>query len=566
MQEVLRFNPHTQEFFVQSDDADKAKRIGMTLATKVRGQDGERIWFTDSHYAALSYFEAADDRARQELEPLWSDYQMSWADHYDGDFPLSDYCKRMGYDYEPYQKAGIAYGLYKGNVLIGDEPGLGKTIQAIGIANASGAKKVLVICPGNIRIQWRREIQRWSVIDAVSTTIIDTSKQWPDTRKNYVVVSYELARNPYIHEVLCEQRWDMIVLDEAHYLKTREAQRTRAVFGGGERVPFNKRWLSMKTDRIVGLTGTPLPNRPRECYTLARNMAWESIDWLSEDNFKHRFNPSGVVGNGHTLEMRGRLPELRARLRCNFMIRRLKSQVLKQMPPKRYEMAYIESNGAIARALERERMLDFDIADLVDPRGKIDGAISTVRREMGEAKIPRIIEHMEYLLDILEMPKVVLFLHHRSVMDAVGDGLAKYGVAQLRGGMSLEKKQAGVDRFMEDPDCKLWIGQTDAAGVGVDGLQRVCQHAVFGEPAWTPGANEQAVDRLHRKGQLGSVRAQFLIVEGSLDERVLAAVLEKTETIHQSLDEGGWAESPVINLDAEDRLEHDAAISLESIL
>jgi SWI/SNF-related matrix-associated actin-dependent regulator 1 of chromatin subfamily A len=236
-------------------------------------------------------------------------------------------------------------------------------------------------------------------------------------------------------------------------------------------------------------------------------------------------------------EERGRLPELQARLRSNFMVRRLKKDVLKDLPDKRYELSYIEPTGRIKEILRRESLLKFDIADLKDPFSEIWGMISTIRREMGEAKVPRVIEHMKYLLGIVEIPKIVMFAHHNSVMNELVAALDPlYGVVCVRGGMSSVAKDRSVQTFQTDKRKRIFLGQIGAAGVGIDGLQNVCDHVVFAEPDWTPGVNEQAIDRCHRIGQHNNVLAQFLVVEGSLDERVIAAVLEKNETIHNSLD------------------------------
>ncbi len=162
--------------------------------------------------------------------------------------------------------------------------------------------------------------------------------------------------------------------------------------------------------------------------------------------------------------------------------------------------------------------------------------ISTLRREMGEAKVPRVVEHCKYLLDTEEIPKMVLFAHHRSVMDRLAVELADYGAVAVRGGMGMIAKDSSVQAFRNNPKIRIFIGQMESAGVGIDGLQDVCDRVVIAEPSWVPGVNEQAIDRLHRMGQHSNVLAQFLVVEGSLDERMLAAVLEKNETIDNALD------------------------------
>jgi SNF2 family DNA or RNA helicase len=220
------------------------------------------------------------------------------------------------------------------------------------------------------------------------------------------------------------------------------------------------------------------------------------------------------------------------------MIRRLKRDVLKDLPDKQYEFTYIEADGAIKEVIRKEKMLDFDIQrDLKSPFSPIWGQISTVRREMGEAKLPQSILHLKYLLDVEEIDKLVIFSHHKSVMDGLKNALNGYGLVEVRGGMGNIAKDNAVQQFQTNPECRIFSGQLDAAGFGIDGLKNVASRVVFVEAAWVPGTCDQAVDRLHRIGQSYPVLAQFLVVEGSLDERVLSTVLDKAFTINEVLDQ-----------------------------
>lgn len=527
---TLRFNIKTQEYVLISNDEEMAKSVGLTLSTSVRGPGGEKVWFTDNPYAALSFYNEATDEVKLKLSKLYADYKESRAKTSDENFPCP-----ADQEYRPFQQAGIAYALKRQNVLIGDEPGLGKTIQLIGIANAVEAKKILIICPASIRIYWQRKIEEWSTIKGVTTFPVLKSSDGVNPYSNYVIISYELARNPKIHKELCEIEWDILGLDEAHFLKNGEAKRTRAVFGGGTGI-FKEAHISKHCKRIVALTGTPLPNRPRECYMIARALHWESIDWVSYDNFCYRFNPSGIVESGHNLEMEGRLPELQARLRCNFMIRRLAVDVWEDLPSKNYEMVPLEINGAIKKVLAREQLIDFNPGDFYNPNFKIDGQVATLRREMGEAKLPRVIEYLKYILDDLEIPKIAIFSYHRSVMDGLIDSLGKYGLVSHRGGMTTKAKQQSIDDFVNDPGIRIFNGQLDASGFGVDGLQHATNRVFFVEPAWVPGTNEQIVRRVFRMGQHDNVLAEFLVVEDSFDYRVIGPMIKKAKNIHKALD------------------------------
>lgn len=543
---TLTYNLKDRSFVLLTHDKEKAERVGLTLSKKAYGPRGESVYYTADYdkkpeynpYAAIPFYGEADAKAKTELEPFIKEYNDSFATEADHKLTVPS-----GRDYLPYQKAGIAYAKNKGDVLIGDEPGLGKTIQALGVINQNKGSRNLIICPASIRLNWEREIQKWSMLGynnitrVASINNIFTSSRGVSHTSDFNVVSYDLlTRSAELHKALCEVDWDNIVIDECHYLKTTDAKRTQAIFGTAKG-DYAKNFITKKAKVVLGLTGTPLPNRPRECYTVTRALCWEAIDYMSYDAFCYRFNPSKKIDYNAVLEKKGRLPELQARLRTNFMIRRLKKDVLKDLPDKVYELTYIEPNGAIKDVLSRERLLNFSIDDLKNPFSEIWGMVSTVRREMGEAKVPRVIEHVKYLLDIVEVPKIVLFAHHKSVMNALVEGLKNYGVVQVRGGVSSVAKNNSVKQFVNDKNTRIFLGQLDAAGFGIDGLQDVCDHVVFAEPAWVPGTNEQAVDRCHRIGQHNNVIAQFLIVEGSLDERVLAAVFDKAHGIHQVLDE-----------------------------
>jgi SWI/SNF-related matrix-associated actin-dependent regulator 1 of chromatin subfamily A len=524
-------------------DRVKAEDTGLTLSTNTAGPNGELIYYTADPYAALNYYKDADDRVKGQLAALWNDYEMSWATDSINTYPMGN-----GIILRPDQNAAVDYALAKfetnNGILVGDAPGIGKTYTAIGIANAVDARRILVVCPAAIRRQWRDNIKVASTLDKVRVYPIirssDGAASWP----NYTVISYDLLRNPSLHAALCSFEWDLVILDEAHLLKEINARRTQAIFGGGRREEYARNPLAKHVKRIVALTGTPLVNRPRECYTLSRALSWESIDYMSEDSFRCRYNPSARMSSGYIREERGRLPELQARLRCNFMVRRLKEDVLKNLPDKTYEFAYIEKDGSISDVVRKESMLNYELDDLRKPSFQIMGEISTIRREMGEAKIPQTIAHIEFLLDVMEIEKIVVFSHHHSVMEGLKAGLAKYGVVEYRGGMSDNAKQDAVRQFAGDskkgllpnPKVRIFSGQLEASGVGIDGLQEVSSYVVIVEPAWTSGANEQAIDRLHRNGQKAAVIAQFIVVEGSLDEKILAAVINKTHNIFAALD------------------------------
>ncbi len=540
---VMHYDEETRAFYVlaRTDELRAwAKETGLDRSVPASQREGCDVFLTHEPYAALPFYDCGSVKARDILFPLHLEYEASMALDCSYQPPAPPDMEFM-----PFQRAGILYALDRKHCLIGDQPGLGKTMEAIGLANAVGAERVLVVCPASVRRQWRREIALWSTIRRQQTYLIEKSSDGVSPFANYTVVSYDLARSQEVHNALMALEYDLLVLDEAHYLKTTDARRTRATFGGLRRFrneadegretnEFGYRGsLAERSARVLGLTGTPLPNRPRECYNLFRHLAWDAIDWQSEDAFQHRYNPSFRWPSGRIEERRGRLPELRARLRCNLMVRRLKRDVLTQLPDKRYELAYVEPNGAIRKVLRAESLLDIDPDRLDEIDAKVWGQISTVRREMGVAKVPRVIEHIRMLLDG-GLEKVFVAVHHREVAALMQTAFP--GAAVIVGSTTPVQRERAKERFVEDPDCRVLLGQLQAAGTGIDGLQAACSHVVFAEASWTPGENEQFIDRLHRIGQDYSVLAQFLVAPGSLDERILGRAIEKLHTIHHTLD------------------------------
>jgi hypothetical protein len=261
---------------------------GLDLSLPASSQN-EAVLFTREPYAAATFVDVATDAARAALAPLVAEIEASRA----SDAPGS-YRAPAGLELWPFQRANLAYALRRDRTLIADEPGLGKTMTAIVYANEIDAKRVLVICPAGIRRQWAQKIREWSTMEwGYHIHLALAGRHGVHPTAEWTVVSYDLARAPAIGKALARGAYDLIVLDEAHYLKTIDARRTRAVFGGGEGRAFEP--LLDRAKRALALTGTPLPNRPREAYVLARGFCFDAIDWMSEDAFRARFNPSRMI-------------------------------------------------------------------------------------------------------------------------------------------------------------------------------------------------------------------------------------------------------------------------------
>lgn len=503
----------------------------------------QEAWlFTHEPYAAVSFADYGTDRARKILGPSIEQLAASQV-------PTSDASIRIPSDKElwPFQKASVSYALRRNHSLIADQPGLGKTPIAIAFANEIRAKRVLCIVPANIRLQWERRIREWTTMPWPYTVYpILGSRHGVHPTANWTVVSYDLARSPEIGASLARGLYDLLILDEAHYLKTNHTRRTQAVFGGGLHHSFEP--LASRCGAILALTGTPLPNRPREAYTLARNLCWDSIDFASEEDFRERFNPSitreGERYNPETMAMEyytyvderaGRHMELQNRLRVNFMTRHLKHDVLPQLKLPVFDIIQVMETGVIRQLLEKERLLDIDPETLQGANKQIDGQWAIIRHEFGNAMAPQIAEHVKMLFDGGE-EKLVLAGWHHSVLDTWQEKLQQFGVVRIDGNTNAKQKDMRVQQFRTDPRIRLCMGNMQSMGVGTDGLQDVCSHVLIGEPSPVPGDNEQMVDRLNRIGQEGKVQADFFVVPNSIIERILASSLNKLQGIHAALD------------------------------
>lgn len=538
--------------FVWEGTAEEARPHAEVLAGFTRttmAPPGRLRYYTSDYearplynpWAALPLLDAADAAASVRLAPLAATYRASFT--LTGPADVAPMPK--GEALLPFQAGGVQYALARDHAVIGDPMGLGKSIQAMAVANAVEARRILIICPANVLLQWRDFARRWLVPlgRPVSTFVIAGADYGVHPAARVVIVSYDRARGP-IHARLLEHEWDLIVLDEAHYLRNHDARRTRAVLGGyTDKAPPG---IITRGRRVVALTGTPLPNRPRECYTLTRALDHEAIGWMSEDAFKDRYNASTMVwtqgeGKGgeklqrpYVIERTGRLPELNARLRTSLLVRREKDKAAPQLPAKRYSIVPLGSRET-DEVVAAERLLDIDPENLDHVPMDKQGHIAALRRQMGIAMLPLAIEYIRNILDA-EPDPLVLFAYHREVISGLADKLASYRPVVVTGSTSPVARREHARQFAEDPRIRLFIGQLTAAGTGIDRLQERASTALFVEPSWVPGENEQCVDRLHRLGQGRPVHAGFMVAPESWNERILQRAIQKLRVAHVTLD------------------------------
>jgi SWI/SNF-related matrix-associated actin-dependent regulator 1 of chromatin subfamily A len=455
-----------------------------------------------------------------------------------------------GLAYLPYQVAGINYARARKAVLIADEMGLGKTIQAIGVINADPAiRNVLVVCTATIKITWARELSKWLVVP--HTIARATSAAFPSA--DIVIINYDILLKH--RHAIDSRHWDLLIVDEAHYVKNPKAQRTKALFGHGERSNPAKGDPGIQADRVILMTGTPIINRPSELWTTVHALDPHDLG-RSFFGFMKRYTNAHHNGYGWDFTGAANIPELQTRMRAKFMVRRLKGDVLTELPPKRRQVIELDPNGASAIvAAEREAFERSEKAittarkarELAEARGDRDAYEAAVRQlrdaqsiafeEMARlrhdtavAKVPQVIAHLTDALE--EGNKIVVFVHHHDVAHALKEAFPN--AALVTGEVAVDKRTLEVDRFQNDDNCQLFIGSIKAAGVGI--TLTAAAHVVFAELDWVPGNISQAEDRCHRIGQLNSVLVQHLVFDNSIDARMAHMIVDKQAVIDAALD------------------------------
>ena len=414
----------------------------------------------------------------------------------------------------PYQHVGVDYLLANDRAILGDEQGLGKTPQTVAAARADRTiQRVLVIAPASLLINWARE---WADV-------------YPDWTGKLEIVSYNKAVDRA--EELSGQFWDLVVCDEAHYLKNRDAKRTIATF-----------LIARKATRLWLLTGTPMPNNPSELWTLLRATRPDlivnpKVPTKSMSFYRFRDEFCHVVDNGYGQEIKGgRNLDKLAGIMAKAMLRRTKAEVL-DLPPMFVGRCYVE--GKITREL---RDLEAEFGDQIrdalarheagdtDALRELAPHVAKLRRVIGTVKAPAVAQMVLDRLEATENAPIVVFAHHTEVVETIATILRKAGVSvcTLTGSSSQKQRQDAVDGFQAGV-YDVFIGNIQAAGVGIT-LTR-SSYEIFAEEDWVPSNNAQAMARCHRIGTKSAVNVMFCALAGSIDEAIQAAVARKSADI-----------------------------------
>jgi SWI/SNF-related matrix-associated actin-dependent regulator 1 of chromatin subfamily A len=415
-----------------------------------------------------------------------------------------------------YQEAGALFLAQRNEALLADEMGLGKTAQALVAARRAVRLEdgVLIVCPATLKANWLAEIKMWCPEWYPHAGILSGKKAKHDSGLPLVtIVNYDILKAH--HKSLCARKWGLVIADEAHYIKQARSQRTKALLT----IPSVRRWA---------MSGSPVLNRPLELYPVLWWLRQKIVSSLTA--FKIRYC-GGLFGGGrgatNTAELRQKLEPI--------MLRRTKADVLTELPPKTRQVVPVQITDSGRAVIEQAVDGKIGMIQAAETGWDVEfehlGDLATLRAALGEQKLPAAIDFVENLLEETG-EKVLVFAHHKAVIDGLRQHFGKRALV-IDGSTSVSSRQQIVNRFQTDPDCRVFIGNIRAAGVGI--TLTAAPIVVFAEYDWTPGVNEQAEDRAHRIGQNKPVNIYYLVAENSIDAMIANVILKKMLTLEKIL-------------------------------
>lgn len=436
----------------------------------------------------------------------------------------------------PYQKIGISFISKVRRCLIGDEMGLGKSGQALGGLEESNAFPAIIVCPASLKSNWLKESRQW--LPHRSAVAVNNGKTDIAAIAKYadiIVINYELLASvkcdkehkeyfPHV-KTLKEIKPAAIVCDESHYIKNSGSLRSAAC-----------KELSKVCDVRILLSGTPITIKTRDLAEQLKFLGVFKKLFGSEWNFLSRYCGASQISGRWSFEGASNSIELNDILRASCYIRRLKADVLKELPDK------------VARTVLFQVDLDKYNKDVRESMSRLTSGmpslyeeqtfIADIKRIAAEHKLNACIEWIREFIN--SGRKLVVFAWHKSIISQIEaafpgiyvkvDGSVSNVLDQ--GGVS--ERQRAVNAFQEDEKIRLFIGNIKAAGVGL--TLTAASDVAFIEFMFTPSDHAQAEDRCHRIGQKNSVTAWYLVAEGTIDEDMIEILGVRQENAHEALD------------------------------
>ena len=444
---------------------------------------------------------------------------------------IIDYSK---YDSRPpmeHQKVAIEKLLANDKFILADDMGLGKTTAAVIASMECDVKKVLIVCPASLKINWEREIKNYTD----KKVLIVEGRKWGSTF-DYYIINYDILKNYHTTEksedsddykLLVNEKFDLAIVDEAHYVSNTTANRTRLLNDVLETIP--RVWL---------LTGTPMTSRPINYFNLLKIV--DSPLALNWQSYVRRYckGYQFSVGNRKVWNTSGasNLDELRERTK-SYVLRRMKIDIL-DLPEKIVTPVFVELTSKMYdEELEEFTRISNDKKDNETISVTLN-RLMKIRQLIAYEKVPYTCEIIDKCLD--QGKKVIVFTNFTMSLDMLHEKYKKNSVI-LNGSMSKEKKQESVDRFQNEDKVKIFISNIVAGGVGI--TLTAGEVVVMNDLSFVPAHHSQAEDRAYRYGQKNSVLVYYPVFENTVEKIIYNILQKKKGVIDQVMGDGEYSES-----------------------
>lgn len=531
---ILRTCPPDAKFWDEwRKSKEQLRALGISCSKNKQTGDWEVCWWQDIDPAEKERRVAAVEASRKaEAEIV---------------IPANE-----GLEYRGYQRGGVAYALAAFDAgkgcLIGDEMGLGKTIQAIGVINCrQDIRKVIVICPNSLKWNWEKELRKW-LTRPMKIVVQVAGAPFAAELADIVVINYDIMAR--YSEKLQSVSWDLRILDEGHWCKNPDSKRSQASLG-------------LPARHKITMTGTPIENKPRELWPLIVDL--DPVTWNPKQSFQFlkRYCNGRKIDGYWDFDGSSNEQELQDRLRGSIMVRRMKADVLTELPPKVRQVIELP-NADVQHLIAEEKALKRNAAKVRELEAKVQiakagtddeyqaavteleeseqsltiGEMALIRKELALAKVPFTIDYVNQLLDSDPKAKVIIFGHHLEPIRMLQQEWPTAAV--ITGETAAKERTNQVEMFQNSTMCRVFLGN-DAAKEGL--TLTAASWVVFHEGAWVPGNLAQKEDRAHRIGQTGTVFVTHLVFEGSLDCTMIKRTVEKQKVIDSVLDKVGEREA-----------------------
>jgi len=508
-------------------DKIEITRIRSITGSKFYWNNQHGYWITPLTYNSLKRLKSWGYILDEPLNNLLNKSNKSLPSKLNHDI----YIPGLKHELRPFQKIAVNFLEYTdGNALIADEMGLGKTIEAIAYLQLHPElKPVIIVCPGSLKENWKQEILKWMTFPKVR--ILNGQTPTKTLIGNIFIINYDIIHS--WRKILKKLNAQILIADECHFFKNNSADRTQTI----------KR-LTKTIPHIIGLSGTPIENRPLDIFNIANIL--DPITFPDRVQFCVRYCDRKYSKLGWDDSGASNTIELHEKLINSIMIRRKKKDVLPELPDKTYSYVPIELDN---KKEYQEAQMDFinfveknkgAIAAEKALRAQALTKIETLKQLAIKGKFKHAINWIKEFLEVEN--KLVIICIHTEIITGIISAFPDISV-KIDGSIATNKRQSIVHKFQTDPSIKLCIINVEAGGVGIT-LTAAYNVAVLELP-WNPGKLTQAIDRIHRIGQLKGVLVHFLLAVNTIEQR-LAWILDRKTKISNEILNGEPLEKEVL--------------------